>query len=502
MRFEHEGMALWFGTPDAPAPKVVEAGEETTVTIGVKPTDASNKIEVLYRINKGSAKQAPAKWRRNDAAGKSYFSAVLPGFRAGETVEYTAVCRCAGRQVPPLDEAFQSAASFKVVEAQNDGNDGKIKIEGAAPNQPITKSAGGKTGTAQGQMQHRMATAPTKALKAAGSNAHDGKNRGGNEGARKATSAQAAPKSSSARGSAAATIPTGIPTTGNGGFSDHAESTSPTVFSEPGQVLLDSEEKDEAGINLTSENGNENEEAYSSAASLREEATANQSDDDNLTTEDAGDLDDAEIISASSYDIEPAENNFQVRGRLSGGDGEKFAEHRVVVSFRRKATMRDEDAAKSIWVSGEAPAQVAEDGSFTLHLPEKGKLESALAIKVLAPDGEILRHEKISHAELQDGLRLEVEAKRRRKIPRRDGRERREPGKLHGQVLDLEGKRKAVNKQVFLWACAKGANPKDFQLVFSARTDSQGYFFGDYPHGKFEEAYGVVAVGGKEKVPV
>jgi len=47
MRFEHEGMALWFGTPDAPAPtKAVAAGEEIAVMIGVKPTDASNRIEV------------------------------------------------------------------------------------------------------------------------------------------------------------------------------------------------------------------------------------------------------------------------------------------------------------------------------------------------------------------------------------------------------------------------------------------------------------------------
>lgn len=492
MRFEHEGMALWFDTPDAPAPKGVEAGEETTVTIGVKPTDASNKIEVLYRVNQGSVERVSAKWRRNDAAGKSYFSAVLPAFHAGDTVEYTAVCRCAGRQLPSLEEAFQSAASFKVFEARNDGNDGKIKAQNKMPNQPNTKNAAEKAGPALGQLQPRAAAAPARAFKITGSNAKDEKGRGGNDRTHKAVSAYASPKSQGARGSSAATR---ISATGNRGFSAQAESN-------PALALSDNEENGGAGISMPSENGNENGENYSTRTSLRMEADAgdNQSDEASTIDDDVAELDDAEMILASTYDIEAPENNFQVRGKLSGGDSEKFAEHRVVVSFRHKAIMKDDEDAKLIWVSAEEQAQVADDGSFILLLPEKGKLESALAIKVLAPDGEILRHEEISHAALQGGLRLEVEPKKRRKIKQRDGRERREPGKLRGQVLDLAGKRKAVNTRVDLYA--RGPNDKDFQPVFSARTDSQGYFFGDYPHGKFEEAYGVVAVAGQEKVPV
>jgi len=204
------------------------------------------------------------------------------------------------------------------------------------------------------------------------------------------------------------------------------------------------------------------------------------------------------------YNLEPPEKSFQIKGKLFGGTGDKFTGHRVVVSFRQEATMQDEEAAKTIWVSAEEQAQVSADGSFTLLLPDKSKLESALAIKVLAPDGEILRHEELSHAELHDGLHLEVEEKKRRKIARRDGRERREQQKkFSGRVYDRNDKHKVANKQVYLLACAKeDPAPKEFQIVFAARTDGQGYFFGKYPHGKFAEAYGVVVVGEQEKTAI
>jgi len=48
MRFEHEGMSLWYErTPG----ETVAAGTEVIVTVGVEPADASNEIDVLYRTN-------------------------------------------------------------------------------------------------------------------------------------------------------------------------------------------------------------------------------------------------------------------------------------------------------------------------------------------------------------------------------------------------------------------------------------------------------------------
>jgi hypothetical protein len=120
MHFEHEGRSLWYGTPDALAPEEsVQAGTEIAITIGVSPVDASNYVELLYRVNHGPTEVVAARWLQNDPSGKAqYFRARLPAFRAGDTVEYIPICRCAGRQVPSPDQARQFASSIRVTDAQ------------------------------------------------------------------------------------------------------------------------------------------------------------------------------------------------------------------------------------------------------------------------------------------------------------------------------------------------------------------------------------------------
>ncbi len=120
MRFEHEGMSLWYGMPDTPSPEgAVHVGTDITTTIVVKPADASNKVELLYRRDQGIVETVPAKWLRHDLSNKTqYFKARFPAFRVGDTVEYTAVCYCAGRQVPSRSEAQQLRSSFHIVAAQ------------------------------------------------------------------------------------------------------------------------------------------------------------------------------------------------------------------------------------------------------------------------------------------------------------------------------------------------------------------------------------------------
>jgi hypothetical protein len=116
MRFEHEGMSLWYGTSEAPAPnEFVAPGTEVIITVGVEPADASNRIEVPYRVNRGPAQTAPIRWLRSSPSGEAqYFEARLGPFRDGDTVEYTAICTCAGRQVPHAEEASKFASSFRV----------------------------------------------------------------------------------------------------------------------------------------------------------------------------------------------------------------------------------------------------------------------------------------------------------------------------------------------------------------------------------------------------
>src|SRR6516162_2688311 len=101
MRFENEGMSLWFGTRDAPGPgDIVPAGAEIAITIAVQPGDRSNKMEVLYRANDGPDQTAEAAWLRNDTrANIQYFRTRLPARSAGDIVDYFPVCRRAGRMV-------------------------------------------------------------------------------------------------------------------------------------------------------------------------------------------------------------------------------------------------------------------------------------------------------------------------------------------------------------------------------------------------------------------
>jgi hypothetical protein len=116
MRLEHQGMSLWSATADAPAPEgTVAAGTEALVTVGVRPADVSNQVEVRYRVDQGPVRTVPATWLRNDPTrGSQYFVARLPAFQAGATVEYAIVCRCGGRQVPAPDDARAATGSFTV----------------------------------------------------------------------------------------------------------------------------------------------------------------------------------------------------------------------------------------------------------------------------------------------------------------------------------------------------------------------------------------------------
>ena len=119
MQFENDGILLWHGTSDAPAPDgTAIEGSEIPITIGVQPPDASNVVEISYRINEGSTETIVAKFLRNEPIERvQYFRAYLPAFQAGDRVEYNVICQCAGRQVPARSEEEQWASSFQVVAA-------------------------------------------------------------------------------------------------------------------------------------------------------------------------------------------------------------------------------------------------------------------------------------------------------------------------------------------------------------------------------------------------
>src|SRR6266851_5381214 len=166
MRLDNEGISLWYGTPDTPAPgDTVPAGAEVVITVAVHPGHRSNKVELLYRLNEGPPETAMTQWLRNDApANVQYFRARFPPFRPGDQVEYSVFCRCAGRQVPSPEEAKQFAASFRVVAAQEMRSTTPINQPGGPqPNNPSSSSttaSGDSTLTGKGDASTETPTQP------------------------------------------------------------------------------------------------------------------------------------------------------------------------------------------------------------------------------------------------------------------------------------------------------------------------------------------------------
>jgi hypothetical protein len=116
MRSEHEGMSLWFESgADAPG-EAVSVGTDVRITVVVEPADASNRVEVRYRVNQGAVEKVAADPIRH-VGDAQYFRAYLPvsALHAGDRVEYLAVCHCVARQVPSQKDEEQFVASFSVV---------------------------------------------------------------------------------------------------------------------------------------------------------------------------------------------------------------------------------------------------------------------------------------------------------------------------------------------------------------------------------------------------
>ncbi len=194
-----------------------------------------------------------------------------------------------------------------------------------------------------------------------------------------------------------------------------------------------------------------------------------------------------------------------VRGKLIDPQGNKYTGHRVLALYREKVQLSDSgtqpsDPQAPIWRPVERGTDVADDGAFSLTLPDKEQLDELITLKVIAPDGEVLLQKNYSVDELADELAIAVPAKTFFPVPVRDGPLTRV--KITGRVLDAAGKQQVANRQLVLWARPQGAGDNSFMPVLATRTDSQGYFSADYPLGKYEEAYGVVSVGENERVPI
>src|SRR5690349_17691879 len=111
MHYEQQGMRLWIEPDERLASGAIESNSDLNLTVGVEPADASNRVQVRYRVNGGPVVAIAAEPVRH-VGNAQYFKAQLPcaALHNGDTVEYSAVCQCAGRQVPSAVEAEQFAA--------------------------------------------------------------------------------------------------------------------------------------------------------------------------------------------------------------------------------------------------------------------------------------------------------------------------------------------------------------------------------------------------------
>lgn len=193
---------------------------------------------------------------------------------------------------------------------------------------------------------------------------------------------------------------------------------------------------------------------------------------------------------------------FAINGKLVDPGNLPYTGHSVSASFNEKVDVENSGKKEFLWKVSERSVPVAADGSFHLILPDKTDMKEPFSLSVLAPDGERILMREFSLRDLNEQMEFRVKPKAYFPVRPSDdpflGRRQR----LTGRVLDRTGRRQVANKQVLLWGRRKGAQADDFRPVLVALTDKQGYFFGDYPAGVFEQAYGVAAVGQQEKVPI
>lgn len=142
MNLTHEGLSLWYGTPDAPAPG--DAGpaprQGASLVVGAHPAHPTNTVSVRYRVDGGLARTAPGRELRTDFARQvQYFVVDFPPFPTGEVVEYSPVLGCGGRQVPPDHIASRFPSQFRLAPPRQEGKEGQDSRGARSASGPATK---------------------------------------------------------------------------------------------------------------------------------------------------------------------------------------------------------------------------------------------------------------------------------------------------------------------------------------------------------------------------
>jgi len=119
MRYTNEGLTLWYGTEDTPAPEgLVESSENLNVVVGVSPANPSNTVSVLYRVNRGLEHTIRATLLRTEYdANRQYFQAPFPMLPPESKIEYTVIGESSGRRVPDPCTMTRLNRQFEILRA-------------------------------------------------------------------------------------------------------------------------------------------------------------------------------------------------------------------------------------------------------------------------------------------------------------------------------------------------------------------------------------------------
>ena len=114
----HDGLELWYGTPDAPAPEgTTEQRQGVSVTVGVRPANPSNAVRVRYRVDGRGVETVSAPLVVNDFQKRTqYFRAAFPTFWRARRSSTCRWCRVRGvarriRQRPPPSRRRSGSAT-------------------------------------------------------------------------------------------------------------------------------------------------------------------------------------------------------------------------------------------------------------------------------------------------------------------------------------------------------------------------------------------------------
>jgi hypothetical protein len=117
MNLSHDGLTLWYGTPDTPAPASEEviARRGVSIVVGAHPYNPLNSVRICYRVDDGLTHTLPGREIRVDyARNAQYFAVIFPTLITGEGVEYGVTLQCGGRQVPAPQLATRLRSRFRL----------------------------------------------------------------------------------------------------------------------------------------------------------------------------------------------------------------------------------------------------------------------------------------------------------------------------------------------------------------------------------------------------